>query len=132
MFRRKYRNSVSVLWKSPQCDFPDSGNEEKKNKGIFQRKILEQTTEKPVFGEAPQLAKQWFKIRRYHCVYEDRLFYLLKCNLLLDETYGEHQHVVDVKCSIHSQKPKDKPFPAAFEVSSVRTVSCKGNSISML
>jgi len=62
---------------------------------------------------------------------EDRLFYLVNCNLLLAELYAEHWHVIDVK-TIHSQNPKGKTFLAASKVSSIGTVSCEGNSISML
>lgn len=39
---------------------------------------------------------------------EDRLFYLVNCNLLLAELYAEHWHVIDVKAVfIHkSQKAR--------------------------
>lgn len=93
----------------------------KKNKSLFQRKHMEQTTEKPVFSKVPQLPKQWFNTRRYNCIYEDRLFYPLKYNLLLYEPCAE-LHVVDIFVhSICSQKQRHKIFPAAFKVSSVGT-----------
>jgi len=55
MFRRKYKNSVSIL---PHSVTSQILLMRKNNKGIFQRKYLEQTTEKTFFGEALQLAKQ--------------------------------------------------------------------------